>query len=63
MSFARLDRLAALLTCTLRGLCAVLPQLHSMLQVDCAWYSEDIHEVAEDPTGTLKSAMKARCCA
>ena len=59
----QLDWLAALLTCTLHGLCAVFPQLRSMLQVDCAWYSEDLHEVAEDPTGTLKSAMKARCCA
>lgn len=31
------------------------------LQVDCAWYKEDLHEVAENPTETLKAAMKARC--
>ena len=31
------------------------------MQVDCAWYKEDLHEVAENPTETLKAAMKARC--
>ncbi len=30
------------------------------MQVDCAWYSDDLHEVAEDPTDVLKAAMKAR---
>jgi len=30
------------------------------VQVDCAWYSDDLHEVAEDPTDVLKAAMKAR---
>ena len=56
------DGLMALLTSSFRGLhAAKLPQPRSLLQVDCAWYSEDLQEVAEDPTGTLKSAMKARC--
>ncbi|KAK9842362.1 hypothetical protein WJX81_008566 [Elliptochloris bilobata] len=50
------------------GSCMELPSNSSFadvckehdLKVDCAWYSEDLHEVAENPTDTLKAAMMAR---